>query len=360
MSQVQPGGGSGERPGPGGKPPAPRRPAAKPGTRPPAKPGTRPTAKGRPPVGQGAKGAAGRGGGGKGTGRPNKTITAPPPRRFSPSTMGFVAIGVVIVIVLVFVIVKVTGGKSNPPQQGALVTTPFPAPASLVAQVTGVPASVEAAVGTGQGVSPPSVLGGQPALTSGGKPEVLFIGAEFCPYCAAERWAMLNAFSRFGTFTGVKETTSSPWDTPPAIATFSFRSVKYTSQYIDFVPVEHETNDTSGLGTRTDLEPLTKKQETLWTNYSSHFGENTGYPFVDMGNKVFVIGPSYNPDPLLIGLSQNTIAAQLTNAKSAVTQAIVGTANYLTASVCSLTHDQPSAVCSASGVQKAMTALKLN
>ena len=37
------------------------------------------------------------------------------------------------------------------------------------------------------------------ALTSNGKPEILYIGAEFCPYCAAERWAIAVALSRFGT-----------------------------------------------------------------------------------------------------------------------------------------------------------------
>ena len=36
------------------------------------------------------------------------------------------------------------------------------------------------------------------ALTSNGKPEMLYIGAEFCPYCAASRWSMALALSRFG------------------------------------------------------------------------------------------------------------------------------------------------------------------
>ena len=63
-----------------------------------------------------------------------------------------------------------------------------------------VPASVLAQVGIGasspQALKP--VTG--PALTSGGKPEMLYIGAEWCPYCAAERWAMAVALRRFGTF----------------------------------------------------------------------------------------------------------------------------------------------------------------
>src|SRR5690348_15801045 len=28
-----------------------------------------------------------------------------------------------------------------------------------------------------------------PALTADGKPRVLYVGAEYCPYCAAQRWA---------------------------------------------------------------------------------------------------------------------------------------------------------------------------
>ena len=29
------------------------------------------------------------------------------------------------------------------------------------------------------------------------------MGAEYCPYCAAQRWAMIVALSRFGTFSGL-------------------------------------------------------------------------------------------------------------------------------------------------------------
>ncbi len=39
------------------------------------------------------------------------------------------------------------------------------------------------------------------------------MGAEYCPFCAAQRWAMVNAFSRFGTFTGLTTTHSSSTDT---------------------------------------------------------------------------------------------------------------------------------------------------
>jgi hypothetical protein len=53
-------------------------------------------------------------------------ITAPPPRRFSPSTMAFVSIGVVVVIVLVFVFVKVLGSS---PTASTTRVIPAPTPA---------------------------------------------------------------------------------------------------------------------------------------------------------------------------------------------------------------------------------------
>jgi hypothetical protein len=286
-------------------------------------------------------------------------ITAPPPRRFSPSTLAFVSIAVVVVIVLVFVVVKVTGGSTKA-STTQLIPDPAPAAASLVASVTNVPQSVLNTVGTGTGVTAPQVLKNQPKLTPAGtKPELLFIGAEFCPFCAAERWAMVIALSHFGTWSGLETTTSSLWDSDPGTATFSFRNAKLTSQYLQFVPVEHETNDSFGSGTRKLFQPLTKAQSNLWQKYSTQFGEQTGYPFLDFANKVFVLGPSYDPS-VLQSLNQQEIAAKLTNPSDSVTQAIVGTANYLTASVCAITGDQPASVCAAAGAHKAAVAMKLS
>ena len=63
---------------------------------------------------------------------------------------------------------------------------------------------------------------------------------------------------------------------------------------------------------------------------------------------------------ILAGLDQQEIAAKLTNPTDPVTEAIVGTANYLTASICAETGDQPASVCSAAGVHKAAAAMKLS
>jgi hypothetical protein len=234
-----------------------------------------------------------------------------------------------------------------------------------MAKLTGVSDSVfEAAglptAGNNNFISIPSLYKGQPALVFNGKPGVLYIGAEFCPYCAAERWALIVAFSKFGSFSNLHETTSSPWDTDPATPTFSFHKSSYSSSYVAFVPKEYESNDTgpSGAG-RTVLESLTSKESNLWSKYETHFGESEGFPFVDIGNKVFVTGPSYDPSTLS-GMNQSEIADNLTNPKNAITENIVGTANYLIAGICSITKDQPSSVCSMPIVAKASNSLGLS
>ena len=38
-------------------------------------------------------------------------------------------------------------------------------------------------------------------LTVNGTPEVLYMGADYCPFCAATRWGLVLALMRFGNFT---------------------------------------------------------------------------------------------------------------------------------------------------------------
>jgi hypothetical protein len=318
-----------------------QRSAQKPGQRPGQRPGQAPS---------------------KSKGRRNVPIEAAPPRRLSPTTMAIGAVAVVVVVVVALVVAKVasSGGNNNQP---APINTP--ASPSVVAKVTGVTPSVAQAVGlpTGTGsdgfVAVPGVDKNQPPLTFDGKPGALFIGGEFCPYCAAERWAIVMAFSRFGTFSNLKETTSTPWDVDPATYTFSFYGSSYSSPYLVFRGLENESNDTgSGGAGRHILVPLTSQESNLWGKYDAHFGVNEGFPFLDLNNTVFVTGPSYNPQ-VLQGLDWGGIARKLSNPKDPVTIDIVGTANYLTAGICAMTKNQPSSWCSLPVITSAAHALNL-
>lgn len=211
-------------------------------------------------------------------------------------------------------------------------------PASVVNAIKTVPVATLDAVGTG-GIATangPKPITGTP-LTSAGKPELLYIGAEFCPYCAAERWSMAVALSRFGTLSGLKLTKSSSSDVYPNTATLDFISTKYASKYLSFVAVENEDR------AHNSLQPVTSAEQALWTRYEP--GGATSYPFLDIGNKYAVTTPTFVPT-MLAGLTQAQIASRLGNATDPVAQAVDGAANLLTASICGMTNNQPADVCS--------------
>src|SRR5262249_48840261 len=105
-------------------------------------------------------------------------------------------------------------------------------------------------------------LNGAPLLKDG-KPLVLYLGAEYCPFCAAERWAMVVALSRFGTFSGLTITHSSSTDTYPKTPTFSFHGASYTSTYLSFDGVETRGNELSG-GQYPVLDVPTAEQQQIF------------------------------------------------------------------------------------------------
>src|SRR5580700_7583712 len=140
-------------------------------------------------------------------------------------------IGVVLVIAAAIgLFIYLSQSGSNSP-----AVKPTPVSSALLNEVTNVSPSILAAVGTGgQQKALTPVKGGQPLTGSTGKPEFFYAGAEYCPYCAAERWAMVVALSKFGTFSNLSQTTSSSTDGYPSTPTFTFYQSVYTSQYIDF------------------------------------------------------------------------------------------------------------------------------
>ena len=256
---------------------------------------------------------------------------------------------VVLAIVLVFVIVKLNSKSpsgstgSNGPTGAAL--------ASVVGNVTSVPASTLDTVGAGGFTSKiQTITGSQTPLTSNGKPEMLYIGAEYCPYCAAMRWGMIVALSRFGTFSGLSTVHSSSTDVNPNTPTWTFYKSTYTSQYLNFNPVELTTNvpDSSSPAGYVTLQTPTAAQQALMNKYDAapYSTQNGAIPFIDFGNKYLTIGTPYDPG-LLAGLSWSTIAADLHNPNSTVAKAIDGTANYITAAICKMTGNQPASACTA-------------
>jgi Domain of unknown function (DUF929) len=265
----------------------------------------------------------------------------------------WIMVGIVVVIGGALLIAMASSNKKNP-GTGDFVKGDQPAPASLVSKVTGVSDSVITAVGAGSVSNPPIKLPGPTLKTADGKPRIVYIGAEYCPFCAAERWGMLNALSRFGTFDNVKITSSakttpngSP-ETDPGTGTFSFHGSTYKSDYIQFEPVEQHDNSYQPLDTPTaEQDALNKKYDA--PPYVSQTDAGA-IPFIDFANQYMISGASYEAS-VLQGRTRDENAAELSNASSAVTQGVVGTANVITATICKVTGDKPADVCNNSAVQ---------
>jgi len=226
-------------------------------------------------------------------------------------------------------------------------TTPLPpkpltvdATQQVVASITSLSQTELDAAGTGSANNLIKKVSGTALTGPNGHPEVFYMGAEYCPYCAAERWPMIIALSRFGTFSGLKTTSSSSSDVYPNTPTFTFHGATYVSQYVDFVSVE--TTDRS----QNPLESPTSAEQALVTQYDT----SGSIPFVDFGNHYAFSGAMYLPD-VLSGMSWQAVADSLLQPSSAQAKPILGSANLITAAVCKLTADQPAAVCSSSTIQ---------
>lgn len=213
---------------------------------------------------------------------------------------------------------------------------------AMTDKVTSVPASTLAAVGKGTSFPKSLIPVKGPALTKNGKPEVLYVGAEFCPYCATERWAMAVALSRFGTFRGVGAIHSDPNDTPSYIPTLTFYKSNYTSKYVTFTPVETQTVD------KKPLQQPTTQQQALVTKYDAPpyvpSASAGAIPFMDFGNKWILSGASYSYT-VLKGKTWSQIATALHDPSTAIAKGADGTANKMTAAICKLTNNQPANVC---------------
>jgi thiol-disulfide isomerase/thioredoxin len=264
-------------------------------------------------------------------------------------------IGGVLVLVAIIVVAFIVISH----QPSGTTSAPTPASAAVLKAVTQVDPSVSNTVGTGNVKNPlQSIKNPPPPLTgSTGKPEFLYMGAEYCPYCAAERWAMVVALSRFGTFSHLDQTTSSSSDVYPSTPTFTFYHSTYTSSYIDFVPVEMQGNVQDSSGNYPTLQTPTADQQNLLSKYDAppyiSASSAGSIPFIDIANKYVQIGlgQGYSAQDLA-GLQWQDIATDLSEPSSPVAQHILGSANYLTAAICIATNQQPGSVCNSSTIQQ--------
>jgi hypothetical protein len=251
---------------------------------------------------------------------------------------------IVMAVVIVVVLVAVKAGSGGGPSAGASGVSPAagtPVAAAITNKLMSIPLSTLAAAPTsGLSTAPQSIS--DPNLTADGKPDLLYVGAEFCPICATERWAMYVALSKFGTFSpqpGQIHSAVRDGD----ISTLTFFNTTYTSPYLTFTPVETTTNQPQGTY-YVALQTLTAAQQKLWESHTDQ-----SFPWVDFGGKQELTSAQFDPQ-LLEGKSFNDIAGSIGNNSTTIGANIDASAKVLIQTICStLTGNQPAAVCSAMG-----------
>jgi hypothetical protein len=252
------------------------------------------------------------------------------------------AVGGVLGVVAVFaalIIAKSLQSNPKPARKSGA------APAAVVRNATTVPAGAFDTIAYQSGVGGLSHIGGTP-LTQNGKPLIVYLGADYCPYCAAERWPLVAALSRFGTFTNLGATHSATGDVYPNTPTFSFHGSSYTSRYLAFNAVELYGNRPVG-----NSYPRLDTPTALERRLASKYDPNGTIPFIYMGSWIQT-SASYNPQ-VLSGMSMTQISQAMRDPQVVQSQAILGSANEFTAAFCKLTHGQPANVCTSPGVTAA-------
>ncbi len=268
----------------------------------------------------------------------------------------WLGLGVVVALLGTLLLVKVIGGSDL---AGTVRAATSP---QILQEVTSVPRSVTDAVGVASPtvpVHPPTVVSARGPLlvaraSNGARlPEVLYLGTEFCSFCAAERWPLIVALSRFGSFDTLFDMQSSPVDYAPGTPTFTFFGTSYESTYVVFRPFEVQS-DVLGPRGYDELMRVSGAVRAVL----ARLDPTSTYPFVDVANRVVVRQAGLSPETLA-GLTRDGIAARLADPTSAVTQAILVAANELTASICDVDGERPGAVCASIGVREADSLLGL-
>jgi thiol-disulfide isomerase/thioredoxin len=189
----------------------------------------------------------------------------------------------------------------------------------------------------------PSKIEGAPALTGAdGKPKILYIGAEFCPFCAMERWPLIAALSQFGTFEGLTPTTSSSTDVHPDTPTWSFVKSTYKSDYIDFEAIE--TRDRQG----NPLQPLEGENLAIFQKYNP----GGGIPWVSFGGTHQVQAATVDTT-VFEGKTYDQLIAGILDPSSTIGKGIDPSITAMTAQICAMTDNKPENVCSSPGVTAA-------
>ena len=180
-------------------------------------------------------------------------------------------------------------------------------------------------------------------LAEAGKPVLFFMGGQFCPFCAADRWAFVEATSRFGTWTNLRPLQSqSGVDGFASLPTYNLVGAHYQS---DLISLRHkEVADVSGNA----LESLDGFERGLVNSYDP--GGSIPFTVAGGASGQYTVGLAFSPG-LLKGQSFDQVRqAAAAGVHNPTVRAIDAAADAMTALLCKLTGGMPAAVCSVASI----------
>lgn len=169
----------------------------------------------------------------------------------------------------------------------------------------------------------------------GRKPVLLFVSAQYCPFCGAERWSIVKALARFGTWSNLTSGRSSAGQSGfGAIPTYDLLTAQYQSRYVVF---DHkDVADNAGR----PLQTLSPNEQNLFNRYDP----SGGIPLVYIDGYA-MSGSGYSPAELQ-GNTFTTVQHGLQqNGNAAYVHDINGEANLLTALLCKADSNRPATTC---------------
>ena len=197
----------------------------------------------------------------------------------------------------------------------------------------------------------PKVLGkfveaSKDTMRRAGKVFVFFMGAEFCPYCAAERWAIVRSLQKFGQWDGLKQTISAARDEPFLnLPTYDFTKATYTSSHIEFVAREIKDREFK------PLQKLLKTEEKLLRR----FNPKKEIPFLLIGGRFTQIGSGF-PPKIFIGHTFRQTETELKKVESEIRKTIDDEASIISALLC--VSGLPPELCKETGTAELVAQVK--
>ena len=173
-----------------------------------------------------------------------------------------------------------------------------------------------------------------------GKLFVFFMGAEYCPYCAAERWAVVRALSKFGQWSGLKQTMSAAREEAFLnLPTYDLTEATYTSPHVEFVSREIKDREFK------PLQKLLKVDEKLVRKHNP----DKSIPFLLIGGRFMQVEAGFSPK-IFIGHTFRQTETELKKIESDIRKTIDDEANIISALMC--VSGLPPELCRESGISE--------